>query len=99
MAGVVGAGTLKGTLTVAPAAMGSVSGLGSSTLPRKSPPQPWVALNFTPGIGAPVVLVKVAATSWVDPAAKVLSRPMVSVGTWYLAATMLACTALIAASV
>ena len=56
-------------------------------------------LSLTPVAGAPVVFVNVAVTSCVEPGVNVVTRDRLTRCTSYLAATMLACTASVVASV
>ncbi len=56
-------------------------------------------LNLTPAAGAPVVFVNVSVTSCVERGVNVVTRDRLTRCTSYLAATMLACTASVVASV
>ena len=56
-------------------------------------------LNLTPAAGDPVVFVNVSVTSCADLGVNVVTRDRLTRCTSYLAATMLACTASVVASV
>src|ERR1017187_6747696 len=92
---VAGEVILKVALTLAPGPTGLAMVFGS--LPIH--PAGTDMLNLTPAAVDPVVFVNVAVTSSVDPGVNVVTRDRVTRATSYLAATMLACTASVVASV
>ncbi len=98
---VAGEVTLKVALTLAPGAIGSVNVFVVSVLPETTEVHPVGAemLNLMSVAGAPVVLVNVTVTSCVDLGVNVVTRDRLTCCTSYLAATMLACTASVVASV
>ena len=98
---VAGEVTLKVALTLAPGATGAANVFDVPVAPETTAVHPagTEMLNLTPVAGAPVVFVNVTVTSCVDPGVNVVTRDRLTRCTSYLAATMLACTASVVASV
>lgn len=92
---------MKVALTLAPGATGSSKVTEVSSVPLTTAVHPAGAdrLNLTPTAVEPVVFVNVWVTSWAEPGVNVVARDRLSRCTSYFAATTLAWTASMVASV
>src|ERR1035437_1647838 len=87
--------TLKAALTLAPGPTGPAIARGAPAVQ----PAGTEMLSLTPAAADPVVLENVIVTSCDDPGVNVLTRDTLTRCTSHLAATILACTASVVASV
>src|SRR5678815_2637724 len=90
--------TLKVELTLAPGITGVLNVADVPGVPATVHPAGAEMLSLTPDTGAPVVFVNVAAVSCVERGVNVVTLERFNRGTSYRAATMLACTELVVAS-